>query len=157
MCEAAVGLNRGWSRANAEWLRGLAKSSLSETVRFADGSRVVDGVMQPPQFDKLDLPSNPQIGGKDSDLARLLDHVALNIMKGSHMTSTEARIVTRAARALESAASAKTAITQKELEQAVNRLGLDNDLNTPDFRVAEIIFENAVLWREGAPTDRKAD
>lgn len=41
-------------------------------------------------------------------------------------------------------------ITQKELEQAINRLGLDNDLNTPDFRVAEIIFGNVEKWRDSS-------
>jgi hypothetical protein len=39
-------------------------------------------------------------------------------------------------------------ITQKELEQAVNRLGYDSRLNRADFEVAEIIFDSALRWRD---------
>jgi hypothetical protein len=52
------------------------------------------------------------------------------------------------ARAQQCTPSATTSITQKELEQAVNRLGLDNDLNTPDYQVAEIIFGNVESFRD---------
>lgn len=34
LCEAAIGLNAGWSRVNAEWLRDLALKALPSSARF---------------------------------------------------------------------------------------------------------------------------